>query len=134
MEAAGTRVNLCTQLVLWDQELIVNDDTSYSRNASLSTLFLDFFCLFLLAEWHTFYSRFTEIDWALKYSNASMNIKSRIKSDPSLYELWYERPCPSSLDLSQCNGTGVLLRYFADLTFLFTNSQPELFVFFQLFF
>ncbi|KAH3762999.1 PAS domain S-box protein [Pelomyxa schiedti] len=116
VEAAGTRVNLCTQLTLWSQELIVNDETSYTRNQSK-------------VYWDSFYERFELLDRALKYGNDSLHVKSRMKTETDLFDLWYHRECPSTLGLNDCHGAATLLRYYADLIYLVANGSPSRLIF-----
>eukprot|EP00727_Mastigamoeba_balamuthi_P013620 m51a1_g8881 putative protein (1732) ;mRNA; r:637216-644206 len=113
LNAAGTRRNLVGAMRFWTQELAVDDPTTgnYTGRLALTQSLL---------------AQFDKLDADLKYGNATEGIYSYIKKDKSLYDLWYTRPCPAELNLTDCAGLGILLRRFVDEVKYFVAAPQAL--------
>jgi hypothetical protein len=101
LAAAGGRKNACVLMLHCANELIVNDETTWTRSASQAR-----------AKWAI--GIFTTYDNSLKYGNVTTGVHSKVMSNKQLYNLWYNEKCPSDIAIPNCKGLGTLTRSFVD--------------------
>eukprot|EP00727_Mastigamoeba_balamuthi_P014640 m51a1_g9801 putative pas domain-containing protein (1689) ;mRNA; f:1793559-1799770 len=113
LRGIGTRRNLLT-VVLWaSQELTVDDTTTGSWEPKRAALRDGVLAPLLL------------IDRQLKNGDRANGFLPYASSTALLREIWYTRPCPSSVPMTECYGVGVMLRRLIDSGVQFAAMSRE---------
>eukprot|EP00727_Mastigamoeba_balamuthi_P010946 m51a1_g6474 putative adenylate guanylate cyclase (1637) ;mRNA; f:72333-78119 len=109
--AASSRRSAATAMLLWATELTVADPTMGTRAD-------------LLGQFDRTYGLFTKADDELKYGRTS--VAADLQSDRDLEKLWFDRPCPAGVGMSNCRGLGVMLRSYVDMIKTFAWSYKAI--------